>query len=35
MEATHFGAWFSNRSEEDLNNGIEIVSKNPDYREKI
>jgi len=34
MEATHFGAWFGNRSEEDFNNGIEIVSKNPDYREK-
>ena len=34
MEATHFGAWFSGRSEEDFNNGIEIVSKNPDYREK-
>ncbi len=34
MEATHFGAWFCNRSEADLSKGIEIISKNPDYKEK-
>lgn len=34
MEATHFGAWFCNRSEEDLRSGLEIISEYPDYKEK-
>lgn len=34
MEATHFGAWFSGRTEEEFNTGLEIISKHPDYKEK-
>ena len=34
MEATHFGAWFAGRDEGDLNNGLEIVSRHPDYKDK-
>ena len=34
MEATHFGAWFSGRDEDDLKEGIELVSRHPDYRKK-
>jgi len=34
MEATHFGAWFSGRNNAELSNGLDIVSKHPDYKEK-
>ena len=34
MEATHFGAWFAGRDESELNNGLEIVSEHPDYKDK-
>ena len=35
MEATHFGAWFAGRNDTDLKDGLEIVSKHPDYKEKF
>lgn len=34
MEATHVGAWFANRYEKDLVDGISILSKAFDYKQK-
>jgi len=34
MEATHFGAWFSGRTDDDLKSGLQIISQHPDYNEK-
>lgn len=34
MEATHVGAWFAGRTQEDLNKGINYLSQLTDYKEK-
>lgn len=34
MEATHFGAWFANRTVKELLEGISIISKSPNYQDK-
>ena len=34
MEATHVGAWFANRAHNDLIDGVSILSKAPDFKEK-
>ena len=34
MEATHFGAWMSYRTDEELSDSISILSNAPDYKDK-
>ncbi|MEL6558494.1 MAG: hypothetical protein AAFQ94_09935 [Bacteroidota bacterium] len=35
MEATHLGAWFADKSREDLDTAIKILEKAPSYKDKL